>query len=113
MATNYPTSKQTFTDPNSSDNLDSPSHAGLHADKNDTLEAIQDQIGYTGSFNFALLAGRAGGQTLIGGTAASETLTLQSTSHGTKGKILFGTSAYDEVNNRLGIGTTISGYQFQ
>jgi hypothetical protein len=54
---------------------------------------------------YALLAGRAGGQTLIGGTAASETLTLSSTSHGTKGKILFGTSAYDEVNNRLGIGT--------
>ena len=54
---------------------------------------------------YALLAGRAAGQTLIGGTAASETLTLSSTSHGTKGKILFGTSAYDEVNNRLGIGT--------
>ena len=55
---------------------------------------------------FALLAGRAGGQTLIGGTAASENLTLQSTAHATKGKIVFGTSAYDEANNRLGIGTT-------
>src|SRR3990167_661609 len=54
---------------------------------------------------YALLAGRAGGQILIGGIAASENLTLQSTSHATRGKILFGTSAYDEVNNRLGIGT--------
>lgn len=53
---------------------------------------------------YALLAGRSGGQTLIGGTAASNNLTLQSTSNGTKGKIIFGTSAYDEVNNRLGIG---------
>jgi hypothetical protein len=55
---------------------------------------------------FATLAGVVGGQTLIGGTAASETLTLRSTSHATKGKILFGTSAYDEVNDRSGIGTT-------
>jgi hypothetical protein len=53
---------------------------------------------------FATLAGIAGGQTLNGGTEASETLTLRSTAHATKGKILFGTSAYDEVNNRLGIG---------
>lgn len=55
---------------------------------------------------YALLAGRSGGQTLIGGTASGNDLTLQSTSNATKGKILFGTSAYDEVNNRLGIGTT-------
>jgi hypothetical protein len=54
---------------------------------------------------FATLAGVVGGQTLNGGTAAGETLTLRSTTHATKGKILFGTSAYDEVNNRLGIGT--------
>ncbi len=53
---------------------------------------------------YPLLYGRAGGQTLIGGTAAGEDLTLSSTAHGTKGSILFGTSAYDEVNNRLGIG---------
>jgi hypothetical protein len=53
---------------------------------------------------YALLVGRAGGQVLIGGTLASQTLTLSSTAHATKGKILFGTSAYDEVNNRLGIG---------
>lgn len=41
--------------------------------------------------------------TLGGGSASGGNLTLQSTSHATKGKILFGTSAYDEVNNRLGI----------
>ena len=49
--------------------------------------------------------GRSGGSTLLGGTGASETLTLASTSHATKGKILFGTSAYDEANNYLGINT--------
>lgn len=52
-----------------------------------------------------LAGGLAGGQTSTGGTAASENLTLSSTANATKGKILFGTSAYDEVNNRLGIGT--------
>lgn len=53
-----------------------------------------------------LSTGIAGSQSVIGGTASGETLTLSSTSHATKGKILFGTSAYDEVNNRLGIGTS-------
>jgi hypothetical protein len=41
--------------------------------------------------------GLAGGQTIVGGTAASDVLTLSSTSNATKGKINFGTSAYDEV----------------
>ena len=53
--------------------------------------------------------GIAGGTTLIGGTASGNNLTLVSTSNATKGKILFGTSAYDEVNNSLGIGTTSPG----
>lgn len=48
--------------------------------------------------------GCAGGQTITGGNAGSENLTLSSTSNSTKGKVLVGTSAYDEVNNRLGIG---------
>jgi hypothetical protein len=42
--------------------------------------------------------------TVQGGTGSGGTLTLKSTTNATKGKILLGTSAYDEVNNRLGIG---------
>jgi hypothetical protein len=53
-----------------------------------------------------LSTGVIGGQSIIGGTASGNDLTLSSTSHVTKGKIIFGTSAYDEANNRLGIGTT-------
>lgn len=52
-----------------------------------------------------LSTGKSGGQSVIGGIGASENLTIQSSAHATKGKILFGASAYDEVNNRLGIGT--------
>jgi len=71
--------------------------SGLDADLLDGLNSTA----------FAILAGQSGGQTLNGGTAASNNLTLVSTANATKGKILFGSSsAYDEANVRLGIGTT-------
>jgi len=53
---------------------------------------------------YALLAGRAGGQTVKGGTASGDDLTLQSTNHATKGTITAGIIEVDEVNNRVGIG---------
>ena len=62
-------------------------------------------ISVSGTLYNCLLTGKAGGQTITGGRNNSDTLTLSSTSAGTKGKILFGTSGYDEVNNRLGIGS--------
>lgn len=57
-----------------------------------------------------LSTGVSGGQSVVGGTASGNGLTLSSTSNATKGKILFGTSAYDEANNRLGIGTASPTY---
>lgn len=65
---------------------------------------------------YALLAGRAGGQSLTGGTASGEDLTFESTSDATKGSIIFGTSpqmVFDEVNGRLGIGTASPGNNLQ
>lgn len=57
--------------------------------------------------SYAYLPGRAGGQVLNGGTGAGENLTLSSTAHATKGKVLLGTlSAYNEALDRLGVGTT-------
>jgi len=79
---------------NSAFHLGRANHTGTQL-----LSTISDESTIT------LLGGREGGQTLIGATDASENLTLSSTSNATKGKILFGNSAYDEVNNRLGIGT--------
>lgn len=52
------------------------------------------------------IAGVSGGRTVTGGTASGNALTLQSTSHATKGNINIGTSIYDEVNQRLGIACT-------
>lgn len=57
--------------------------------------------------DYAKLGGVSGGQTLNGDTASAGNLTLASTAHATKGKIILGTaSAYDQANDRLGIGTT-------
>jgi hypothetical protein len=46
-----------------------------------------DKVDGRDESEFALLAGRAGNQTLYGGTAASESLVLRSTSHATKGSV--------------------------
>lgn len=60
----------------------------------------------TNTITSNLSTGVSGGQSVVGGTASGNNLTLSSTSNATKGNILFGTSAYDEVNNKIGIGTT-------
>jgi hypothetical protein len=41
MATNFPGSQDSFTNPTSSDTLDSPDHAAQHANVNDAVEAIE------------------------------------------------------------------------
>lgn len=45
MATNWPNSVQTFTNPTSGSALNSPSHADQHATVNDTVEALQTYAG--------------------------------------------------------------------
>jgi hypothetical protein len=59
----------------------------------------------SGTITANLSTGISGGQSIKGGTAASETLRITSTDSGTKGKILFGSSVYDELNERLGLNT--------
>lgn len=45
MATNWPNSVQTFTNPTSGSALNSPSHADQHTTVNDTVEALQTYAG--------------------------------------------------------------------
>lgn len=59
----------------------------------------------TNTITSNLSTGVSGGQALNGGTAASDSLRLFSTTNATKGFMYFGSSAYDENNNRLGINT--------
>lgn len=77
-----------------------------------TFNSKQDSLFFsTGLTNVSnnitanLSTGIVGGQSVIGGTGSGESLTLSSTSNPTKGFITFGTSVYDEANNRLGIRT--------
>lgn len=51
---------------------------------------------------------------IYGGSGSAGTLTLLSTSNATRGKVIFGnaaTTAYDDVNDRLGIGTSSPSYK--
>ena len=45
MATNFPASLDTLTNPTSSDSLSSPSHSAQHANVNDSVEALQAKLG--------------------------------------------------------------------
>ena len=45
MATNWPNSVQTFTNPSPGDSLNSPSHSAQHTTVNDTVEALQNYAG--------------------------------------------------------------------
>ncbi len=65
-----------------------------------------------GDGTLLLATGLAGGQTLIGGTASGEDLTLQSTAHATRGSIFLGSSAefeLDETTGQLKLPTVGSG----
>ena len=60
-----------------------------------------------GNGTLLLSEGLSGGQTLTGDTASGGDLILTSTSHATKGNVIFGNQnglVYDEENNRLTIG---------
>jgi hypothetical protein len=68
MASNFPTSLDSFSNPISSNTLDFPSHSGQHSDVNDAVEALEAKVGIGNS-----PAGSASsGQVLLaqgGGTA--------------------------------------------
>lgn len=55
-------------------------------------------VGDAGHTQFVMLAGRAGGQVIQGGTAAGEDLTLESTSNASKGTIFFRDTFAPETN---------------
>jgi hypothetical protein len=114
----YPTSLDTYVDKQAGDFL-------TVADVNRIMcaaEKIEAELGTNPKGNYATVAGRldslidsagkSGGQTVIGGTGVGESLTLQSTTSATRGLLKLGSatalgasSAYDETNVRLGIGT--------
>ena len=68
----------------------------------DNVVAVQNNAGTT---TFSVTGNGATTAPIVyGSAAASGDLTLGSTSNATKGRLLFGSSIYDEVNAKLGIG---------
>lgn len=49
MATSFPSGLDALTNPTSSDGLNSPDHAGQHANANDAIEALEAKVGVNGS----------------------------------------------------------------
>lgn len=85
MATTYPGTIQTFTNPAGTNTLDSPDHASQHTTENDTVLAIQNTLGTTAGSALFTAYGAAdkpakknsetlGSVTINGGTINSVTL---------------------------------------
>ena len=51
LATNFPTSLDTLTNPDGTSSLSNPSHATQHSNANDAIEALQTKVGVNGSAN--------------------------------------------------------------
>ncbi|MFJ3665079.1 hypothetical protein ACIPSE_01345 [Streptomyces sp. NPDC090106] len=86
--------------------LDADPATALGAATKQYADGFLPLIGGTVSGDLGI-TGTTSSPTVRGGTASAANLTLNSTSHATKGKIFLGAnSAYDEVNKRLGINTT-------
>lgn len=89
MASNYPTSLDSFTNPTSGDKLDSPSHSDQHSNVNDAVEAIETKVGIGASPAGSATSGHA----LVastGGTTSWTTIGTAGISSGTatSGQIL-------------------------
>lgn len=74
MASNYPTSLDSFNNPQGTDSLNSPSHSLQHSDINDAVEAIEAKLGIGASPAGSATAGQVltaqGGGTVIWATPA-------------------------------------------
>jgi len=82
MATNFPTSLDSLTNPAAGDSLSSPSHSAQHANVNDAVEALQAKVGVDGSAVTGSLDYKVANQGLtlvksqtISGTPTSVTIT--------------------------------------
>lgn len=108
MATTYPSSKQTFTDPAGTSLVTSPDHAVLHTNINDTVEALEDTVGTTlgtnlamsfaaGQFPVRATGGGATGtlvQTIVGGTYNNTNIGTSNILGGTLGSAFVGTPTF-------------------
>lgn len=114
MATNFPTSLDSLTNPIGTDSMATVSHAGQHTNANDAIEALEAKVGINGSavntsFDFKLSTVATGDKAVS--LTGTETLTNKTL---TAPQINFGSDATGDliyrngsgVTSRLAIGTT-------
>jgi len=89
VATNYPGSIDSLTNPSAGDALTSPSHSAQHANANDAIEAIETELGVNPSGSDATVAARL---------SAIEAGTNLATGAVTSAKIADGTIVNDDIN---------------
>ena len=96
MAINYPTSLDNFTNPTSSDAMNSVSvpHATQHSDLNDAVEALEAKVGVNGSAVATSLEYRVN---------VLENAEIPDTIIDAKGDLIVGTA--DDTAGRLAVGT--------
>ena len=109
MATNYPSSLDTITNPSGTDSLSSPSHSQQHANANDAIEALEAKVGVNNSTVSTSLDYRiaqletGGGQTGVElGLAGNNDLTISGIENKTKIDE-FSKTVYRTVNYELQI----------
>jgi hypothetical protein len=128
MASNFPSSLDTFTNPSSSDAMDSVSvpHATQHSDLNDAVEALQAKVGADSSgvasshdYKIAQLEAAAGpglvfiSRTTIGSAVSSVTVSdAFSTDYDSYKIIIQGGASSAEANLQLTLGSTTTGYYY-
>lgn len=91
MATNYPSSLDSFTNPTSSDSLNSPSHSDQHANANDAIEALEAKLGIGASPAGSAVAGQVLSVS-TGGTTTWSNIGTASITGGTTGYVLTSTA---------------------
>jgi hypothetical protein len=76
MATNFPTSLDSLTNPISSDTLASPDHAVQHQNVNDAVEALEAKVGITNSVDTESLDYKVATMKLVTANAQTASYTL-------------------------------------
>jgi len=106
MATNFPTSLDSFTNPTPVSDTNTVSHAGQHQNHNDSITALEVKVGVNGSAVNTTLdyktAEITGGDRGVGKTA-TQVMTNKTLSTGTK--ILIGSDATGDTYYNGGSGT--------
>jgi hypothetical protein len=113
MATNWPGSRDTFTNPTSGDTLDSPSHAAQHANINDAVEAMQAHAGLVLVKPTSATNGTVGtnGAVTIGSGVSSVTVNgAFSSTYDAYKIIVFGGAGSTTAEVRMTLGASSTGY---